>query len=102
MHLTEHEKSRLLVYVAAELARRRRDNGVKLNYPETKAVIADEMLEAARAGCSYEEVLAVGRNSLAANETMDGIPSMIDLIQVEANFPEGTKLVTLTDPFESD
>lgn len=100
MHLTDHEQDRLLVYVAAQLARRRRENGVKLNYPETKALVADEMLEAARAGHSYEEVLDVGRAAVSADETMDGIPSMIDLVQVEANFPEGTKLVTLTDPFE--
>ena len=99
MNLTKHEKERLLVYVAAELGRRRRENGVKLGHPETVAIISDEMLEAARAGCSYDEVLTVGREAVSVADVMDGVPQMIDTVQVEAMFPEGTKLVTLTDPF---
>jgi urease gamma subunit len=99
MKLTRHERERLLVYVAAELGRRRRENGVKLNYPETVAIITDEMAEAARAGHSYDEVLAVGREAVSKDDVMYGVPDMIDTVQVEATFPEGTKLVTLADPF---
>lgn len=102
MRLTEHERNRLLVYVAAELARRRRENGIDLSYPETVALISDEMLEAARGGSSYDEVRAVGRAAVGADETMDGVPAMVDAVQVEATFPEGTKLVTLTDPFPDE
>lgn len=100
MRLTEHEKERLLVFVAAELGRRRRENGVLLSHPETMAIISDEMLEAARAGCAVEEVLDVGRTAVSEEEVHDGVPDMIDVVQVEAMLPEGTKLITLTDPFE--
>lgn len=99
MRLTEHEKERLLVYVAAELGRRRLENGIKLSHPETVAIISDEMLEAARAGSSYEDVLSVGREAVSYEDVIDGVPEMIDTVQVEGTFPEGTKLVTLTDPF---
>lgn len=101
MHLTNHEVERLLVYVAADLARRRRDEGIALNYPETVALVSDEMFEAARAGRDYDDVLEAGRDAVDCEDVMAGVPSMIDTIQVEATFPEGTKLVTLTDPFDA-
>lgn len=99
MRLTNHEKDRLLVFVAAELGRRRRRNGVPLSHPETVAIISDEMLEAARAGKPYDEVLEVGRSAVERDDVHDGVPAMVDVVQVEATFPEGTKLVTLQDPF---
>jgi urease subunit gamma len=100
MHLTDHERDRLLVFLAAEFARRRRERGIELGHPETVALISDEMLEAARAGHSYEQVLAVGREAVSRDDLLEGVPSMVDTVQVEATFPEGTTLVTLTDPFE--
>lgn len=99
MRLTDHEQERLLVFVAAELGRRRLANGIELGHPETVAIISDEMLEAARAGRSYDEVVDAGREALSRDDVMDGVPEMIDTVQVEGTFPEGTKLVTLTDPF---
>jgi urease gamma subunit len=100
MKLTQHERDRLLVYVAAELARRRLGDGVRLGHPETVALIADEMHRAARAGQDLDSVLNAGRKAVDEANVLDGVPEMIEMVQVEATFPEGTKLVTLTDPFE--
>jgi urease gamma subunit len=100
MKLTQHERDRLLVYVAAELARRRLGDGVRLGHPETVALISDEMHRAARAGHDFDSVLEAGRNAVDEADVLDGVPEMIEMVQVEATFPEGTKLVTLTDPFE--
>lgn len=100
MRLTDYETDRLLVFLAAKLARKRRENGVKLGYPETVALISDEILEAARAGTPYKEVLDVGRTAVDKEDVLDGVPAMVDTVQVEALFPEGFTLVTLTDPFE--
>lgn len=99
MKLTDRERDRLLVYVAAELARRRRVDGIALNHPETVAIITDEMMEAARRGESYESVLQAGREAVERADTMDGVPGMIDSIEVEVMLSEGMKLVSLEDPF---
>lgn len=99
MKLTNHERDRLLVYVAAQLARDRRDRGVALGHPEVVALISDEMMEAAREGRSYEETLAAGRNAVSEEDVLDGVPGMVGQVQIEASYPEGTKLVTLKDPF---
>ena len=99
MRLTDRERDRLLVYVAAELARRRRADGIALNHPETVAMITDEMMEAARRGESYESVLQAGRDAVDIEETMEGVPEMIDSIEVEVMMSEGMKLVSLSDPF---
>jgi urease subunit gamma/beta len=98
MHLTPREIDKLLLYVAALLARERRARGLKLNYPEAVALIASEMLEAARDGLSVAEVAARGAMVLTADDVMDGVPEMIDEVQVEATFPDGTKLVTVHRP----
>jgi urease subunit gamma len=100
MKLTQHERDRLLVFLAAELARRRLDNGVELGHPETVALIADEMHVAARSGGDFDDVHDAGRAAVDEEDVLDGVPDMIEMVQIEATFPEGTKLVTLTDPFE--
>lgn len=100
MRLTDHEKDRLLVYLASDLARRRRSNGIELSTPEAKALIADEMAEAARVGKDYDSVLNAGRDAVDRSDVIDGVEDIVDVIQIEAVFPEGTKLVTLTDPFD--
>ena len=99
MRLTQRERERLLVHMAAELARKRRKDDVKLNYPEAVAIIADTMIEAARRGASYQEVLSEGREAVAAEETMEWVPEMIDSVDVEVRLREGTKFVSLREPF---
>ncbi len=101
MHLTAREQERLLIYVAAEVATRRRQRGLKLNYPEAVAILTAEVLEAARDGKSVAEIMSFGTRILAAEELMDGVAAMIHEVQVEATFPDGTKLVTLHDPVGS-
>src|ERR1041385_5717772 len=98
MPLTPREVDKLLLHVAADVARRRRERGVKLNYPESVALIADAMLEAARDGLSAAEVMALGRQVLTREEVMDEVPELVHVVQVEATFPDGTKLVSCHDP----
>jgi urease subunit gamma len=98
MHLTQHEQERLLIFVAADVARRRQNRGLKLNYPEAVAIITAEILEAARDGKSVAEIMTFGTTILRRADTMEGIPEMIHEVQVEATFPDGTKLVTVHDP----
>lgn len=100
MRLTDHERDRLLVYLASELARRRRRNGIELSAPEAKALIADEMAEAARGGEDYDDVLNTGREAVDGSDVIDGVEDIVEVVQIEAMFPEGTKLVTLRDPFD--
>lgn len=98
MHLTPREQEKLLIFVAAELARKRQARGLKLNYPEAIAIITAEIMEAARDGKSVAEVMTWGTTLLKRSDVMDGIPEMIHEVQVEATFPDGTKLVTIHDP----
>jgi urease subunit gamma len=98
MHLTQREQERLLIYVAADVARRRQNRGLKLNYPEAVAILTAEILEAARDGKSVAEIMTFGTTILQRKDTMEGIPEMIHEVQVEATFPDGTKLVTVHDP----
>jgi urease subunit gamma len=98
MHLTEREREKLLIFVAAELARKRQARGLKLNYPEAMAILTAEILEAARDGKSVAEIMTFGTTILTQEDVMDGIESMIHEVQVEATFPDGTKLVTVHDP----
>ena len=98
MHLTQREQERLLIYVAADVARRRRGRGLKLNYPEAVAILTAEIIEAARDGKSVAEIMTFGTTILQRSDTMEGIPEMIHEVQVEATFPDGTKLVTVHDP----
>jgi len=98
MKLTPHEQERLLIYVAALLARERRARGVKLNYPEAVALVTSAILEGARDGKSVATLMAEGAAVLTRAEVMEGVAEMIDEIQVEATFPDGTKLVTVHHP----
>ena len=98
MDLTPREKDKLLVAVAAMVARRRLERGVKLNYPEAIALITDFVLEGARDGRSVADLMSAGAEVLTRDQVMEGIPEMIEEIQVEATFPDGTKLVTVHEP----
>ena len=98
MHLTPREQEKLLVFVAAELSRKRRERGVKLNYPEAVSLITAEVLEGARDGKSVGELMQFGAAILTRDDVMEGVPEMIHEVQVEATFPDGTKLVTVHDP----
>src|SRR5436190_22631506 len=98
MHLTPQERDKLLIFVAAELARARRARGLKLNHPEAVALITSHILEGARDGRTVAELMASGRKLLTRDDVMEGIPEMIHDVQVEATFPDGTKLVTVHDP----
>ena len=98
MNLTPREKDKLLIAMAAIVARRRLERGVKLNHPEAVALITDFILEGARDGRSVAELMESGAHVLARAQVMDGIPEMIHDIQVEATFPDGTKLVTVHNP----
>jgi urease subunit gamma len=98
MNLTPREKDKLLIAMAAMVARRRLDRGVKLNHPEAVALITDFILEGARDGRSVAELMEAGAHVLRRDQVMEGIPEMIHDIQVEATFPDGTKLVTVHDP----
>jgi urease subunit gamma len=100
MHLTPREQEKLLIFVAAEVARKRQARGLKLNHPEAIAVIAGEILEAARDGKSVAEIMTFGATILKREDVMDGIAEMIHEVQVEATFPDGTKLVTIHDPIK--
>jgi urease subunit gamma len=98
MHLTPREKDKLMIVVAADLARRRKDRGVLLNYPESVALITYEVMEGARDGKSVADLMSFGSTILKKSEVMEGISEMIDEVQVEATFPDGTKLVTVHHP----
>ena len=98
MHLTQREQEKLLIFVAAEVARKRRARGLKLNYPEAVAIISAEIMEAARDGKSVAEIMSWGATLLTRDDVMDGIAEMIHDVQVEATCPDGTKLVTVHDP----
>ncbi|USK71022.1 urease subunit gamma [Peribacillus asahii] len=100
MRLTSREQEKLLVVVAADLARRRKDRGLKLNYPEAVALITYEMMEGARDGKTVAELMQFGKTILTSEDVMEGIPDMIHDIQVEATFPDGTKLVTVHNPIQ--
>ena len=101
MHLTPREVDKLLVFVAADVARRRRERGLKLNYPEAMALITAEIMEGARDGRSVAELMRYGGQILRHDEVMDGVAAMLTEVQVEATFPDGTKLVTVHDPLRS-
>ena len=98
MHLTPREQEKLLIFTAAELARRRRARGLKLNHPEALAIITAETLEGIRDGRSVSELMAAGLSILGRDDVMEGVPEMIDDVQVEGTFPDGTKLVTIHRP----
>ncbi|MBF6176335.1 urease subunit gamma [Nocardia blacklockiae] len=98
MRLSPHEQERLMLSYAAELARRRRERGLRLNHPEAVAIITDHVLEGARDGRTVAELMASGRTVLGREDVMDGVPEMIHDVQVEATFPDGTKLVTVHHP----
>lgn len=98
MNLTAREKDKLLVAMAATVARRRLERGVKLNYPEAIALITDAVVEGARDGRSVADLMAAGAHVLTADQVMDGVAAMIHDVQVEATFPDGTKLVTVHEP----
>jgi urease gamma subunit len=99
--LSPREKDKLLVAVAAMVARRRLERGVKLNYPEAIALITDHVLEGARDGKSVAELMAAGAEVVTRDQVMAGVPEMIDEVQVEATFPDGTKLVTVHEPIRT-
>ncbi len=101
MELMPREKDKLLIFVAAQLAEQRRARGVKLNYPESVALISAAIMEGARDGRSVAELMNEGTRILARKDVMDGIPEMLAEVQVEATFPDGTKLVTVHDPIGS-
>ncbi len=98
MHLTPREQEKLLIFVAADLARRRQSRGLKLNYPEAVAILSAEILEAARDGRTVAEIMSMGAGILKRDQLMDGVAEMLHEVQVEATFPDGTKLVTIHDP----
>lgn len=98
MHLEPREQEKLLIVVAGDLARRRRERGLKLNHPEAVAFITAELLEAARDGRTVADLMSYGTTLLSRDDVMDGVPEMIHAVQLEATFPDGTKLVTVHDP----
>ncbi|MCT1444350.1 urease subunit gamma [Corynebacterium sanguinis] len=98
MYLVPRDKEKLLIVVAADLARRRQARGLRLNYPEATAIITYELLEGARDGRSVAELMNWGTTILTRDDVMEGVPEMIESVQVEATFPDGTKLVTVHNP----
>ena len=98
MHLSPQERDKLLVHVAADVARARKARGLRMNYPEAVALITDHVLEGARDGRSVSELMSSGREVLSTADVLDGVGDMIDSVQVEATFPDGTKLVTVHSP----
>lgn len=98
MHLLPREMEKLMIVVAADLARRRKERGLKLNHPESVALITYELLEGARDGKSVAELMQYGGTILSVDDVMEGVPEMIEDIQVEATFPDGVKLVTVHNP----
>ncbi|MFS0779421.1 urease subunit gamma [Neobacillus sp. 3P2-tot-E-2] len=98
MKLTQREQEKLMIVVAADLARRRKDRGLKLNYPEAIALITYEIMEGARDGKTVAQLMSEGTTILSTEDVMEGIPEMIRDIQIEATFPDGTKLITVHEP----
>ena len=98
MHLSPREQEKLIVVVAADLARRRQRRGLKLNYPESIAILTYEILEGARDGRSVADLMSHGTTILQRTDVMEGVPEMVQEVQVEATFPDGTKLVTVHSP----
>ena len=98
MHLTPREQEKLLIFTAGQLARSRRDRGLKLNHPEAVALLSSELLEGARDGRTVAELMGYGKSILSRADVMEGVPEMIPEVQVEATFPDGTKLVTVHQP----
>ncbi len=98
MNLTQREQEKLLIFTASELARKRQARGLKLNYPEAVAILSAEIMEAARDGKSVAEIMTFGATILKRDDVMEGVSEMIHEVQVEATFPDGTKLVTVHDP----
>jgi len=98
VHLTPREQDKLLIFMAAEVARRRRARGLRLNYPEALALITAEVLEGIRDGRSVSDLMSFGITVLKRDDVMDGVPEMLQEVQVEGTFPDGTKLVTIHDP----
>jgi urease gamma subunit len=98
MRLTEHEREGLLISVAADVAERRRNRGLKLNYPEAVAILTSFVLEGARDGRTVAELMSSGREVLRRDDVLPAVPEMLESVQVEATFPDGTKLVTLHGP----
>jgi urease subunit gamma len=100
MLLSQHEQERLLVHVAAQVAAARQQRGLKLNYPESVAVLTSWVYEAARDGRTVVDLMEAGRHVLGRDDVMEGVPEMVDEVQIEATFPDGTKLVTLHQPIQ--
>jgi len=98
MHLSPQERDKLLVHVAADVARSRKARGLRMNYPEAVALITDHVLEGARDGRSVSELMSSGREVLSTADVLDGVGEMLHSVQVEATFPDGTKLVTVHSP----
>lgn len=98
MNLSPQERDKLLIFVAAQVARQRKERGLKLNVPEAIALITADLMELARDGKSVAEIMAAGREILTRADVMEGVPEMIGMIQVEPTFPDGSKLVTVHDP----
>ena len=98
MNFTQREQDKLMIVVAADLARRRKERGLKLNHPEAVALISYEILEGARDGKSVAELMSYGREILSKEDVMDGVEAMVTDIEIEATFPDGTKLVTIHHP----
>jgi urease subunit gamma len=98
MHLSPQERDKLLVHLAADVARSRRARGLRMNHPEAVALITDHVLEGARDGRTVGELMSSGREVLGRDDVLDGVPEMLDSVQVEATFPDGTKLVTVHGP----
>lgn len=100
MYLTTREKEKLMISVVAELARKRQARGLKLNYPEAVAIITDAILEGARDGRLVQDLTSYGKTILKREDVMEGVPEMIEMVQVEATFLDGTKLVTVHNPIQ--
>ncbi len=100
MNLTQREQEKLLIFTASELARKRQARGLKLNYPEAVAILSAEIMEAARDGQSVAQIMVFGTTILTREDVMEGVAEMIQEVQVEATFPDGTKLVTIHDPIK--
>lgn len=98
MLLTPREQEKLLIYVAADLARKRRGRGLKLNVAEATALIAEALLEGARDGRSVAELMELGRHVVGRDDVMEAVPAMLPVVQIEATFPDGTKLISCHDP----
>ncbi|MDZ4717268.1 MAG: urease subunit gamma [Roseiflexaceae bacterium] len=98
MFLTPREQEKLMIYVAAEIARKRRARGLRLNVPEATALICESLLEGARDGKSVVELMELGRHVLSRDDVMDEVPALLSVVQIEATFPDGTKLISCHDP----